>query len=267
MSSVSKPSVISDALLLDSTPSLTAEPGALRGGASMVIHTRQARSLVQGRRELNSGARIGRFAGLLDFGKQVRLVWNAVEMDDPWADWGLIKIASALARARSEIEADQQRVGELVNARRGIKLQLGESSAPVEVPLTFANPYGYQGAYLVADYDNLVVTVLTAKYLALLKPSQGTQIIERTAHYIRSAFAVPFWWKNCGVGRADARYKTQRAVLAESKMGALPEEILEMTVRAEYAPSVKSKTKVRRRDETPLVKVAIKSASLRPIDS
>lgn len=218
-----------------SADNATAKPGGLRGGASLLVQTRQAQRLIHGRAESDSKAAI---VGLVRFGMLMRRIWTAATVDDPYADWFLVRILDALEKSREEIEAMHKEIRKLLHAMQGIEIDIATSTAPVRVPLNFANPYGYMGAYLVADYDDFVRTVLTVKHVGLVSRNAGEQMVHRGSRLVRRAFAVPLGWKHFAIARNDIRQNNQRAQQALDKMGELPQEILEGTLRSRIAPEI-----------------------------
>lgn len=216
--------------------STVAKPGGLRGGASLVVQTRQAQRLVYGRSEQKDKPAI---IGLVQFGMLMRRIWISAMVDDPYADWYLLRVLDCLEEARSEIRSLHRKINQQLQALSGIEITVAQSAAPVRVPLQFANPYGYMGSYLIADYDDLVRAILTARHVGLISRDHGEQMIHRGARQVRRAFASPLGWKHLAVNREGLRQNNQRAQQAREKMGELPEDILEGTRRARIAPEIR----------------------------
>ena len=143
-----------------------ARPGRLRGEANLVVQTRRAQQLVYGRRKTEGKEHI---TGLVRYGMNMKGIWNAASRDDPYADFTLLRIEDALTQARQTIAALRKEIEDLlVNAAVGVQIDIAHSLEPVRIPLQFANAYGYIGAYVIADYDQLVCAILTARYVGLL---------------------------------------------------------------------------------------------------
>ena len=219
-----------------------AVPGALKGSATMSVQTRQAQSLVRGRSESaatpDAKAKYA-IIGLVRFGFNMNRMWEAARADDPYADWFLIRMTEALTEARQDVTDKLAWVQGVLKSMPAIHVDVGNSSAPVSVPLYFTNPYGYMGAYLLSDYDHLVRAALTAKHVALTSTAKANEIIQDGGRRVRSAYALSGAWRNFTVTRADIRQNTQRAQQARAAMGALPDDILAGTWRAEVAPQVR----------------------------
>ena len=143
-----------------------ARPGRLRGEANLVVQTRRAQQLVYGRRKTEEKEHI---TGLVRYGMNMKGIWNAASRDDPYADFALLRIENALTQARQTISALRKEIEDLLaNAAVGVQIDIAHSLEPVRIPLQFANAYGYMGAYVIADYDQLVCAILTARYVGLL---------------------------------------------------------------------------------------------------
>lgn len=216
--------------------STVAKPGGLRGGASLVVQTRQAQRLIYGRGEQQDKPAI---IGLVQFGMLMRRIWTSAMLDDPYADWYLLRVLDCLEEARSEIRSLHQNTNQRLEAMPGIEITVAQSASPVRVPLHFANPYGYMGSYLIADCDDLVRAILTARHVGLISRDHGEQMIHRGARQVRRAFALPSGWRHLAINREDLRQNNQRAQQAREKMGELPEDILEGTRRSKIAPEIR----------------------------
>ena len=211
-------------------------PGTLRGEASLLIQTRQAQRLVYGRRHSQDQAGI---IGLVRFGMLMKRIWSAAMQDDPYADWFLLQVHEALEAGRALTQELKTHADALLAGVGGVQIAVAHSLKPVRVPLQFANPYGYMGAYVIADYDELVCAVLTARHVGLLPRNEAERILLRGGRAIRRAFLIPTQWTHCAVSRDDLCHNTPRARAAREAMGDLPQEVLEGARRAGHAPAIR----------------------------
>lgn len=211
-------------------------PGTLRGEASLLIQTRQAQRLVYGRRHSQEQAGI---IGLVRFGMLMKRIWTSAMLDDPYADWFLIQIHESLESGRETVRELKAHVDALLQAVEGVDITVAHSLKPVRVPLQFANPYGYMGAYLIADYDELVRAVLTARHVGLLARDTAEQMLQRGGRTVRRTFMIPTQWKHCAISRDDLRLDTPRGRAAREAMGELPQDVLDGTRRAGHAPTIR----------------------------
>lgn len=211
-------------------------PGTLRGEACLVVQTRQAQRLVYGRKP--SGQQAG-IIGLVRFGMLMKRLWISAMLDDPYADWYLLQIDEVLTAGRDEIHQSKARMDTLLASTHSVEIAVAHSLKPARVPLQFANPYGYMGAYLIGDFDELVCAVLTARHVGLLGRDSAEQLLHRGGRLIRRAFLLPTQWKHCAVGRTDLLQHNQRAQAARTAMGEVPQEVLDRTQRARHAPEIR----------------------------
>jgi integrating conjugative element protein (TIGR03761 family) len=215
---------------------LLRQPGALRSQTSLEIQTRQAQRLVYGRR-----AEPGKPAifGLLRFGTLLRPIWEAAAADDPWADWCLVQIEQELREAREALEGQMQQVQRQLKSLPAMDVAVAHSVEPVRVELAFSSPYAFMGAYLLADYDGLVRAVLTGRHVGLFDRDTAEKTLREGGRVVRRAFNTPQGYRYLGVCREDLRQGTQKAERATALLGALPQAVIDGTLRAAHAPDIR----------------------------
>ena len=216
--------------------SLLRQPGALRSQTSLEIQTRQAQRLVYGRRAKDGKAAI---VGLTRFGTMLRVIWQGASVDDPWADWCLVQIENDLLLARETLESLLTRVQKQLKSVRAMDVSVAHSVEPVKVQLTFTSPYGFMAAYLLSDYDLLVRAILTGRHIGLFDRDTTERLLSEGGRVVRRAFNTAQGYRYLGVCREDVRQKTQKAARAEEMLGALPQEVIDGTLRAAHAPDIR----------------------------
>ncbi len=216
-----------------SSPSPPPELGALRGQAWLTVQTRQAQRLIQGRK---GSADKPAIVGLVGFADRLRLIWQAARNDDPYADWWLIKIHEALDQAREFIRRSHIEFDEKLTQSPAIEVAVAESLRPYRIPLQFANPYAYQGAHLIGEYDTLVRTLLTGCHVGLLDRSSSERIVQFGGRRIRGVFNVPQGYRFLGIDRASVRGQDEKARQALALMGELPPALLTGEQQAPLVP-------------------------------
>ena len=230
------------------TPSTQpSQPGRLRGSYSITLHTRQAQRLFRGRRRTDDKPSI---IGLTAFSAMMTRVWEAAGRDDPYADWILLQAEQAIEDTRKQVKARQQEVDKHLSSRTRVKIEVAASLEPVELPLNFPTPYGYMGAYLIEDFDQLVLSLLTAVHVALMPRDTAMAALASTSKAIRRAFLTPTRHKLLGITRQDILMTTQRGAQAVAAMGELPPEILAGELRSRYAPPIRVPSIKDEADET-----------------
>ena len=209
------------------------DPGPLRGQVWLTLQTLQARRLVSGRRGSPGKPQI---FGLTIFADRLRVIWQAARDDDPYADWWLIKIHEALESKGQRLRSIQQVLDERLMPMDAIEVSVATSERPFRTPLRFANPYAYRAAHLLANYDALVRTALTAHHVGVLAHRASVEFIRQGSHEIRGLFSLPQGYRFLRIDRAEFRSNGRRACDAKRSMGELPDEVLSGERRAPMAP-------------------------------
>ncbi|MCI0653078.1 MAG: TIGR03761 family integrating conjugative element protein [Methylococcaceae bacterium] len=212
------------------------KPGTLRSQVTMEIQTSRAQRLVNGRKRSEG---VEPILGAIDFGRRTRALWQSAGNDDPYADWTLLKMEDFIHAAKQMIESHSRRIGEILAGMEGFNIEIANSVEPIQVSLQFGNPYGYMGAYLVADFDMLARTALTARHLGLIDRLQSEEILHAAERAIRRIFNYTAEWRFTGVDREDFRQMNQNARRASEWMGELPPEVLSGEKRARMAPPIR----------------------------
>jgi len=201
-------------------------PGSLAGAASIEIHTKQGWRLVYSRKSDGSPSPI---TGLLRFAARMNTIWAAARADDPFADWYLEKTNNAIESARMEI-GDLHRMLTVHfrnEKKKGVNVNVAASSAPVSLPLQFATPYGFMGAYLVSECDELIRACYTCRYVGLISYAKNEQNIRRAMRSVLHAFELQREYRFHAVTREDARAANAKWSKAIEDMGSPPPDIVD----------------------------------------
>lgn len=240
MSLTNNPSVTAPEL----RPSVVAvqeQPGGLRNAVTMKIQTRQAQKLIAGRKYENG---VNAIIGLLEFGRRVKQIWLSAEVDDPYADWYLVQIEDEMQAVKLLINNKIQWLQGLMTGMEGFTINKAESLQPVEMDISFQNPYGYIGAYLIHDYDVLAQLVFTARHIGLMDRQSAEKIMQETGTHIRRVFRLSALWKFTGVTREDLMGNNQNAQRACDILGECPESIVAGQKRAKLSPNIRRKPSI-----------------------
>lgn len=213
-------------------------PGGLRGQATMTLQTRQAQRLMRGRTRRDNRNK-PEIIGLTRFATLMRWAWRAAEFDDPWADWLLIRIHDTITENRDSLAVLQRQTEERLSAMSNVEIAVAESLEPLEIPLKFSTPYGFLGAYLVAEYDNYARAVLTARHVGLLGRNDAERQLHQGGHLVRSAFHIPARWRYRALTRDSVRRQTPKALEVAQVMGWPPQEVVDEITRAPIAPAIR----------------------------
>jgi len=199
-------------------------PGALQGEVWLTVQTYQAQSLIRGRR---AGEGKPAIVGLIGFADRLKSLWQAIRLDDPYADWWLLKVEESIAEIRAQFRELQQRLDALMTlANSALEFSVAQSSRPQRVSLQFANPYAFRAAQLLGEYDQLMCTELTLHHLGLDIPKDLTEQLSGSGRWVRRVFALPQGYHCLDIRRVDIRQGSPAALKAIERMGEVPQEIL-----------------------------------------
>jgi integrating conjugative element protein (TIGR03761 family) len=208
-------------------------PGSLRGEVWLTLHTRHAQSVFAGRK---ASAEKPAIIGLTRFGAILSQLLVCVFADDPYADWWLVKIEAALSVSGEQIEVLRQSIKAKLGSTPAIDVAVAESLHPVRVPLQFRNPYAYTAARLLADFDTLVRTILTARHVGLIDRRESARYLLLGTRAVRRALGHAHGYKYEGTKRQDILDNNAKAESARQRMGEVPADILTGSARARFAP-------------------------------
>lgn len=194
----------------------------------IVLHTRIAQSL------FNGSWKLGKM-GLLQFARVVSALWDAARKDDPYAEWYLLKTYQALFDARKQIKAMEEVLATYFNTIRGVEVNTVISSNPINHPLTFATPFGFMGAYLLADVDYVLRQLLTLERIGIPVDSESTSIKQVIKH-IQAAFSEPRHWRRTGITRQDIEENNEKAKNVTEKFGKVPDSVLHKKIAFAFLP-------------------------------
>ncbi|KAF0804365.1 PFL_4669 family integrating conjugative element protein [Alloalcanivorax xenomutans] len=214
------------------------EPGRLTNSVKMTIQTRVAQRLIHGRRA-DPTAGVPAIVGLYRYAAMTRQLWTAAGNDDPYADWWLLRVEQETDAVREQIQGLRQHIDRLLESAPAMDIALAHSLEPAVVELTFGTPYAYQGAYLLADLDELVLAVMTARFVGLMDRETFERHLEESGRGVRRLFATIQGYRHLAVTRDDVRQATQKGQRAIELMGELPDEILSGALRAAHAPPLR----------------------------
>jgi integrating conjugative element protein (TIGR03761 family) len=208
----------------------------------MRLQTRQAQALIEGR-TFESGKRP--IIGLQGFGRFITQIWRSAQHDDPYADWALLRIEEELTRVQQLIRSKTFEIARVLESMPAVEIELASSVDPIQMPILFSHPYGFLGAFLLAEYDELVRTLLSARRVGLMDRDQAWRVLLMAGRAVRHTFNLPVTaWRYSGVTRAnvhahDALAQRVEAVYAVAKIPVPPAEVFQGTRRGKHAPAIR----------------------------
>lgn len=212
-------------------------PGPLVNQVQLVLNTVDAQTLF-----------LGHFAksgiSLIQFGGKTAELWAAAEKDDPYADWYLVKIYDAVITLRNQlittIQAYQEQLNKVCSCA-GFIIKPFQSEKPVIKSLWFKTQYGYLAAQIIAQFDELMRTILTAKRIGVILEKPYETVRNEFAQQITVLFKMPFKWQQFNITRADIEANNETAQTAKKVLSELPESILTKKLRSPFAPNIQLK--------------------------
>ena len=195
------------------TPS---RPGVLRGEVWLTVHTRQAQLLIHGRK----GTRLKRPRGLPVSQAPAHHLGRCA-CRRKWADWW------RKGRPIENPRLHRCEGAELGPHAGGCRAPVGHPLfAPARTRLQFANPYAYQGAQLLSQYDALACRVLTANRIGLLDNATRNDVLTDCARKLRAIYMIPRSYRFTGVDRSALLAGKGTIRTACWTMGEVPDAVL-----------------------------------------
>ena len=155
--------------------------------------------------------------------------------EDPYAEWYLLKSYQALFDTREKLKVIETQLTSMLNSIRGIEIDSCISTKPVNYPLQFATPFGYMGAYLVADVDYVLRQRLMLERIGIPMPNEN-MAIKKMVSYVQDVFAIPRKWRHTRVTRKDIEKNNENAQRAKEQLGEVPEIVLKQKVSFAFLP-------------------------------
>lgn len=210
--------------------------GALRSAMKLTLHTHHAARIWHGRsatEDKNGIIGLSGFVGILN------KIKRGAEQDDPYSDLWLIRVEEKLANSKLILGEVQEHLDQVM-AHVPVALSIGDNLnvQPVTLPLFISSQHGFMAVYLLTQYDDLARRLLLAHHTAMIGRRDMERWLNEGAHVLRSLFALVQPYKFSGASRDDFAANNARAREAREKFGELPQDILDGTLRAEFAPPI-----------------------------
>lgn len=257
-------------------PGAFEQPGVFRCKAVLTLHSKEALKLFAGRPAPEGDEVSKDFSvnNLKKFGKRMNPIWFAAQYNDPYADWFLYQIEQKMERLEQAMADETAKLNALLERVNvaSAKVLASQSLRPLEIPLDFANPYSYRGAFLIGTYDVLIRALMAACHVSLMDRQGRDSALNVPAKQIRKLFMMAGDWKFTGITRDTYDPASDKVREAEGSMGALPQGFLDGTTRANVAPDIRGKESFALpQDETTAGMVAplslVRDAEVTPINS
>ncbi|USR37563.1 TIGR03761 family integrating conjugative element protein [Ectopseudomonas hydrolytica] len=210
--------------------------GTLRSAMALTLHTHHASRIWHGRAASDGKPGIVGLNGFIAIANKIK---RGSEQDDPYSDWWMLRIEEKLTQTKDTLQALREQVDQAL-ADVPPALSLGENMnvQPVKLPLFVNAQLGFLAVYLLADYDDLARKLILAHHTALIDRGTLERWLNEGAHALRSLFSLAQQFRYSGCTRDDFAAKNAAARAAIEKLGELPQDVLEGTLRSRYAPPI-----------------------------
>lgn len=200
------------------------------------IRTGEAKSLILGRQGRPGQPTI---YGLLTFARIVGNIVNESSNDNPYADCCLISVETQFQKCRS-LFAELRRQNQGLEATA--KSMISQSSISLEteikdLEINFRTPYGFIGASLLSEYDNLVQVSYELATCGLISNKQRDRIIRKATRSIRGVYHSVSAFKESGITRADIKENNELSASFSESYGDVPASILNRSKSPEFLPT------------------------------
>lgn len=223
------------------TDSFQLNLGALRSDMRLTLHTHHAARIWHGRSASEGKNGI---LGLSGFVSVLNKMKRGAEQDDPYSDWWLIRVEEKLASSKAALTELQEQLAQIMS-NLPVALSIGENLnvQPVSLPLFVNAQHGFMAVYLLTQFDDLARRLLLAHHTALIGRRDMERWLNEGAHVLRSLFGLVQQYRFSGATRDDFAANNARAREARDLLGDLPQDVLEGTRRAEFAPVIIRRSK------------------------
>jgi integrating conjugative element protein (TIGR03761 family) len=215
---------------------LAKRPGTLTTHGTLTLKTRLAQRY---------------FLGLLPFASQMNAIYQASRLDDPYADFYLMKIENALIKTQECLREQSQLYQQQLSNLAGLQMQLADTDRPLSVPIYFATPYAHFATRLLVELDALARCVISLNKLGLPLEKPLSELLRGLGKSFRSTLGKCNGWQHTGITRQDVVENTPLAIDAKQRMGKLDPRIMNKSLRAKLAPRIISVSKPKNVSKAP----------------
>jgi integrating conjugative element protein (TIGR03761 family) len=168
--------------------------GALVTGSketdSMTLHTKEGLRLFMGRAK-DPEKKLEAIHGGTRIGSAAKVMWMLTGMDNPYADWALLRLESSLDTITTTLQKETEAGLSLLRSKReqGLNYGVMESEVPKTLELGFKSPYGFAVAEVIVAYDYYIRVIKSLVYRNLRADDDGRAVIRGITRTIRGRFS------------------------------------------------------------------------------
>jgi integrating conjugative element protein (TIGR03761 family) len=136
--------------------------------AVLKLHTRQAEQLWIGRKG-DKATKVYPIWGLIQFASEIGKVWHEASLNNPVADFFLVKAEAEYEKTRKIIDSRLDELSSIIDDNDAFEeITLAENRQPIAHNLVFLCPWGYHGAGLLKKFDDIVCKAITARHVGFI---------------------------------------------------------------------------------------------------
>lgn len=201
----------------------------LRSNCELILHTKIANRL------FSSKWQVG-YLGLVQFASAVSRLWQACKLDDPYAEWTLLKLYDDIYDLKDKLQQHEIALQAQLNQLRGLNVSVFTSTSPFKYDLQFQTPFAYLAAILIEQIDYLIRLLLTIKRLGIVPDKRI--VINTLIKELQAVFAITFSWQKTAITRQDIHENNEKAQFAEATFGKVPLKLLHREIQFTFFPKL-----------------------------
>lgn len=172
---------------------------------------------------------------LLKQAEKLKLLWQASNEDNPYADRALLLLEDHLFITHQELDKHEQEYQRKLEEFSAVSLELVTSQKPFVLQLRFLNIYSFKIGVLIGHFDRLARYVLSIHNLSFNNSTSLSQTFHELGTPLRKLFEIPKQWKPFKVNRMDIQTNNEIAKLAQIHFGIiLDNRILNHEIRPQF---------------------------------
>jgi integrating conjugative element protein (TIGR03761 family) len=157
-------------------------------GVKLELQTRQAAQLVYGRKG-DKRKKVYAIYGLISFASEVGDVWLECSLNNPIADYYLLRIEASYNQVKTIIDERLNEMKSLIDDSSVFDdIKVASAIHPQVFELRFSCPWGYKAAELLKKFDDLVCLALTARHIGFLDGRAWGQMVSVCSAALRKLF-------------------------------------------------------------------------------
>lgn len=213
------------------------QPGSLTGKTVLTVHTRQAFRMIKGRPK-DTAAGKALIPGLAMFANFIRAVRQGSTADDPWADAMLIDVENQIEQTNKYYTLEQERLTQALSMLDGLSFNTAISAQPIEIELSFGNPYGYLAAQTAAHFDTLAKLILQCHHVGVIDRPESERLLKHGQKMFRRIVCLPMQYQLARCTRQHVLLNNEKAQRAIALLGPIDRAIVEKKRMPRFSGSV-----------------------------